>query len=345
MRNRKLIRNLLIALVVSGVLLALVIQTLDWQTALTYLQALDWRAIPIIWFIWTLGLLVRTIRWYYLLDKAVPLLKLYHIHNIGLLVNNLIPLRAGEVTRVILTSRHAKADLSVWSALSTIVAERIFDILAIVLLLALVLTQVTVSAEVTSASILLGILALVGFFVLLFFVHRPAIAHAILKRILAILPILRRFGLETLLERALSGLAALKTSYGLLQVIFWSLMAGFALVAEVWVLTLAFPDLSLSDAIVRNALVLAVTLASLSIVVPLTFAGAGPFEAAVIFGFVSLALPKELGLAFAIVWHGGILLNYLLWGIIGVIALSISPAELSEELDKVTESIHDEEKS
>ncbi|HEX3050594.1 MAG TPA: lysylphosphatidylglycerol synthase transmembrane domain-containing protein [Aggregatilineaceae bacterium] len=69
----------------------------------------------------------RTWRWHYLLRsiKRVPLKKLFPIVVIGYMGNNVYPFRAGEVIRAYVLKRNE--DVSISASLATIVVERIFD--------------------------------------------------------------------------------------------------------------------------------------------------------------------------------------------------------------------------
>lgn len=76
---------------------------------------------------------VRAIRWGYIInDSSIELKFLYSSSMIGHMVNNILPLRAGEVARCYALSKHT--DLSKIKILSTVALERLFDVLAIVLL-------------------------------------------------------------------------------------------------------------------------------------------------------------------------------------------------------------------
>ncbi len=77
--------------------------------------------------VYFLGLWVRTIRWQYLLRpvKRVTALRLYPVVIIGLMANNLIPARAGELARAYVLGQREK--ISKTTSLGTIAVDRIFD--------------------------------------------------------------------------------------------------------------------------------------------------------------------------------------------------------------------------
>jgi hypothetical protein len=73
------------------------------------------------------ALWVRTIRWQYLLRPVtrVSALRLYPVVIIGLMANNLIPARAGELARAYVLGQREK--ISKTTALGTIAVDRLFD--------------------------------------------------------------------------------------------------------------------------------------------------------------------------------------------------------------------------
>jgi glycosyltransferase 2 family protein len=77
--------------------------------------------------VYFLGLWVRTIRWQYLLRpvKRVTTLRLYPVVIIGLMANNLIPARAGELARAYVLGERER--VSKTAAFGTIAVDRIFD--------------------------------------------------------------------------------------------------------------------------------------------------------------------------------------------------------------------------
>lgn len=87
----------------------------------------DWRLALLSLPIYFAGLLVRTIRWQYLLRpvKKVSTLRLYPVVIIGLMANNVLPARAGELARAYVLGEREK--ISKTTSLGTIAVDRLFD--------------------------------------------------------------------------------------------------------------------------------------------------------------------------------------------------------------------------
>jgi uncharacterized membrane protein YbhN (UPF0104 family) len=83
------------------------------------------------------SMLIRSWRWQILLDRPVVSIgKLFLIMNIGFMGNGVFPARMGELIRPFLIWRYT--DHAFPTAIATIVVERVFDLLGLLLILALV---------------------------------------------------------------------------------------------------------------------------------------------------------------------------------------------------------------
>lgn len=87
----------------------------------------DWRLALLSLPIYFAGLFVRTVRWQYLLRpvKKVPVLRLYPVVIIGLMANNILPARAGELARAYVLGE--RENISKTTSLGTIAVDRLFD--------------------------------------------------------------------------------------------------------------------------------------------------------------------------------------------------------------------------
>lgn len=322
----KLWRNLIIGIAASLLFLWLALRDVNWPEFLAVLQSVRWEFTPVILIVWAGGLAARAVRWHYLMDGRVHWWSVFHIHNIGFLINNTLPFRVGELARAHLVSRE-KTGVSGWAALSSIFTERILDVLALVVILALLLPVLPLDASVASAGLLVGVAAVAAFFVLLISVRSPSWIYISLGSVQRILPFLQRLNLDHLVARVLDGLKPLADWRGLSRIGLWTVITWFLGLLEVWSLALLFPDWPQTSASYAG-LALALVGASLSIIIPFTPAGVGPFEAAVIFALGAAAVPQELRATYAVVWHTGLILFYALWGVIGLLGLGLSPGQV-----------------
>lgn len=90
-------------------------------------QDADWRLALLSLPVYFLGLFVRTVRWQYLLRpvKKVSAFRLYPVVIIGLMANNVLPARAGELARAYVLGQRER--ISKTTSLGTIAVDRLFD--------------------------------------------------------------------------------------------------------------------------------------------------------------------------------------------------------------------------
>jgi uncharacterized protein (TIRG00374 family) len=319
-------RNLIIGFSVSAVFLWLTLREINWEQVITDMRGVQWVYLPLFVLVSWISLATRGIRWHILLDNRGRLWRTIHISNIGFLINGTLPFRIGELVRAYLISRE-EAGVSAWAALSTIATERVLDILALVVLLVIVLPLLPLANGAIAGGLLIGGAALLAFSIMLIFARRPDWMHTLLQFALRIVPFLARLGLDSLLDRILDGLKPLTNWRGLGRLGLWTVITWCMAVVEAWTLALIFPDLP-QNVTVRAGLALAVVTSSLSVIIPFTPAGVGPFEAAVVFALSAAGIGRDLSATFAIVWHAATVLYFCLWGGVGLAALGLSPRQV-----------------
>src|SRR5207248_5354990 len=121
---------------ISLVLLVLVARSLEGEAAqlTAALAAADWRLILPAIVLYFVGVWLRSARWGLLLpEHAVKTSTLFRALVVGFTVNNLLPLRMGEVARCYLMSRWARIPYG--TTVASLVVERVLDGLSLAILL------------------------------------------------------------------------------------------------------------------------------------------------------------------------------------------------------------------
>lgn len=110
-----------------------------------------------------LSLVIRAWRWRVIAgpQDRVPLLRMFHLTNLGYMANNLLPMRLGEVLRAGALSARSRVPLS--GALATIVLERVLDMAGALGVLLLMLLFQSRLFEVGSAGSVEGLAMLARF--------------------------------------------------------------------------------------------------------------------------------------------------------------------------------------
>jgi uncharacterized protein (TIRG00374 family) len=277
---------------------------------------------------------VRALRWKTLLNNRIQFTHSFHILNASYLFNAFLPMRLGEVVRAFMTTR-LDPQIPVVTALSTVVVERIMDLLAVVVMAIIALFIAPVSQEIAFAARTSGILALIGIGVLVLCSARPAIPRQILARLTTMLPFLKRYPLERLLDRVLEGVAPLGVFRTAIPIIVWTMLAWSISVTQVYLLLFVFYD----SPTLQAALLVSV-LSALAIALPAVPGNVGPFEAAVVFalGLSLLAAPDSVGqsraFGLAVLFHLNSVITFVILGWIGLVQEQMTAAGLFRSVQR-----------
>jgi uncharacterized protein (TIRG00374 family) len=275
----------------------------------------------------TAGLWTRAIRWRGLLDYKVETMQAFHMLNIAMLLNQL-PFRAGEVARSLLATR---SGVPLVTAATSILVERLLDTLLVVIWLSIALTQIPdAPPAATQAAILFGVAAVTAFIMLLVFARYPAIAHRILAFFENLLPFIKKLKLGRLLDHVLDGIKPLTQWRSALHAIAWTLISWIISLATFYCLALA---IGAEDNLALMT-VLAITLASFSIAIPVSVAAIGPFEGAVRLAGDAVGMSPLISTSLGFLFHGVTILGYAIWGTIGLLALGVSLSDVLKGKDE-----------
>jgi glycosyltransferase 2 family protein len=260
-----------------------------------------------------LDLQVRALRWRLLLDLQRPVShqNLFGASNVGYLVNNILPFRAGEVARVLLIDRLERTGKI--RAGASAFSERMVDVLAMIVLLVALFPMIDEPDWATGPALVFGAAAVVGFAGLLVLSHLNDAGAAFWQRPL------RRLGragdwLGRALDSALQALRPFRrwtaaVAILVLTVAIWSLAA-----ISFYMVMMAF---HIDSGFEAAALVLTAT--TLSMVVPSSPGYIGVFHAVAVQTLVEVfGVDKELALTYAFGQHG---LIYVLPAVLGGIFL------------------------
>jgi uncharacterized membrane protein YbhN (UPF0104 family) len=133
---------------ISAGLLYLVVRSVASEPSqvLGALASADWRLLPVAIGLYFVGVWLRSARWSLLLpEHAVKTSTLFRALVVGFTVNNLLPLRVGEVARAYLLSRWCR--ISYGATIASLLVERVLDglSLAVLLLVALLVMPAALS--------------------------------------------------------------------------------------------------------------------------------------------------------------------------------------------------------
>lgn len=297
-------------LIISGIAIWLLIRASSWQDVIETIVLIDleWLIPAVLCFLISMAFRAQT--WKILLLNRVPYGRVFLTLNEGYLLNNVLPLRLGELGRAFLLSQ--ATDLSGFFVLSTIVIERTYDVaIAATLLLATIPLVLGLEASQMIAVVVLTVVVL-GLLTMFFLArYREAVIAK-----LDTFSLERPFFKEQILPRIdsiLSGFEVLTRVDQFLYSIFLMLLSWFFGALLLYFLTVSF---GVEVQPWWIGFVLGVI--SLGIALPSAPAGLGVYEVAMVAAFSFLNVPVSQALAIALVAH---LINIIITGFFGMFGL------------------------
>jgi len=276
-------------------------------------------------------LLARSVRWRLLLGPAVSVSRSFWVTGIGYLVSNVLPFRLGDPARALVIGR--RGGVSTPAALSTVVVERVLDMVMVVALLAAVIPFVGETGSVLGAGLLAGGVALAALAVLLFLALRPDLGRRGSRCLLERLQWLDTERWAAAFDDLLEGLAPLRSGRRGLALLGWSALTWACSVVAYWVMLSAF--------VPRPPLLAApflVCVLGLGMAVPSSPSAVGVFHAVARYGLtVPFGVAESDAVAVAFAAHA---LQYILFSLLGLIGLlqeSLSFAWLHTQVTNVEE--------
>lgn len=288
--------------------------------------------VPTILFL-LLGLVARALRWQVLLNGDLALNRAFNIMNVAYLVNGVLPLRLGEVARIYLTTRLPEP-IPVLTTMSTIIVERLLDLLAVVLLMSLALSVGDVPIELRFVGGVSALAALLGFLLLIILTSRQALLQRILQWLQARIPLLNRFAVASWIDEFFAGLAPITHARSLLLALFWTTVGWvFSVIAGYYLMFTFFSEASWAT----TALYIAA--AAFAIALPAVPGNIGTYEASILLALSAMGYPiEEAAIAFAVMVHAVNVFVHSLTGTIGFIQEGISLSQLSQGIKQMQSS-------
>jgi uncharacterized protein (TIRG00374 family) len=267
-------------------------------------------------------LVVRSIRWKVMFESDVSFWRCFWVTNIGYLVSNVFPFRLGDPARAVAIGLGSKAKVS--AALSTVVIERVLDMLMVVALLAITLPFVERAGWMQGAGVVAGIAALVALGAMVVLALRPDWIQGLARWFLARVPRLDPQRWLGVLDGLLDGLAVLRSPRRVFALLAWSVVTWVFVVGYYWALLWAFLD---RPPLVQGSFLTCAV--GLGMAVPAAPGAMGVFESVARYALeLPFGVPEEWAIAVAIASHAFQYILSNLMGLIGLAQLGLSLGQL-----------------
>lgn len=292
-----------VGVIISIVFLAVALKGLDLEHFWETLQAANyWWILPGVG-VYCIAVLVRTWRWHYMLRhiKVIPTMRLFPTVVIGYMGNNVYPVRAGEVLRSYVLRR--KEGVSMSASLATVILERIFD--GLVMLLFVFITLPFAPIPPIYQTMVVGFSAL--FFIALIAFFILAVRPNLMRRIYGwfverFLPERFHPRVHAIFDEVILGLQSLRSPREMVLIFLTSTLIWLTETTKYWFVMHAFPmDVSFPVLMLMTAVV------NLFTTIPSSPGYVGTFDAP------GIAILTQFNVSHAIATGYTLVLHVALW--------------------------------
>jgi uncharacterized protein (TIRG00374 family) len=286
--------KILLGLAVSVGLLVYVFWDVDRRAIAARLRETLWTFIALSVALNFFSLWVRARRWSYLFPPGTHPTHLFRALMIGYMGNNVLPLRAGELVRIYVASRHGQR---FGTTFVTVVVERVLDGLAVGLIVAGLLLVVPLGPEMRWSIFVFVALDLVGIVALVAIASAPGTCRVIIETLF------RRFGwlerrLQDMLGTMSEGLRGLKSAHHAVPITVCSVVIWLFFALSIWTaLHAARLDLPLAAAWSVLAFL------GLGVSLPSSPGFVGVVQAATVLALALFSVPRMEALSFSLLFH------------------------------------------
>lgn len=317
--------------VISGIVLVVVFQIANWQDlgrAFSMIQ-LPNLLLAVVLIVASLG--TRAMAWRVLLYGKAKFGQAFFIINEGYLLNNLFPLRMGEIGRAVFMGRDS--GLGAFHVLSTIVIERAFDLAAAATLLLLTLPLALQMEWVKPVAIVTLVVVATGLVTMYLMARNRGRVAIWFEKLGRRWPFFQRH-IASRAEGLLEGLGVLTSPKQFLISLFWIALSWVVWVSVYYVMLLPIaPGAQVWWAAFADGVL------AMGVAVPSAPAALGVFEGALAGALSMVGVSFSLALGYAILMH---FIQFVITGVLGVWGLAREGRSFSSLLSELRRPIpHD----
>jgi uncharacterized protein (TIRG00374 family) len=281
---------------------------------------------------------LRAIRWQSILAPvagSVPFGPLWRSTAIGMMINNVVPARAGEVARAFALTREVPR-VPFTTSLASLAVDRIFDAIVLLALMfgAMLSPSFPVGARLVGMTVpqfaSVGITGVIGLLAVCWLaVLMPArvigIVRAVTRRMLP------RFEARVvaIAEQGLGGLAVLRDGTRFLLVLWWALVHWLVHALALWIGFAAVGiELPISTALFLQGVL------GFAVALPSSPGFVGVFEMAAVTGLGVYGVPESQALTWAFGYHALSFIPITLFGVFYLLRLGITLGDIRGAADR-----------
>ena len=286
---------MLIGVVISVGLLGYLVWSVDVRELGAQLARTRWEWVVLGSALGPVGVWARGRRWWYLFPPRSEPPGLVPATMIGFMVNNVLPLRAGEFVRVYVVAR--RWGHGFWTALATLIVERVLDSLVIVFIMIVLVLRIPVPRPLEIGAAILLAADLIAVCALCVLALAPDRTRVLIERLTRRWPALqnRTVGILGTFGRGLEGV---RTPAHLFPLAVWTAIIWALPVFITWTM---FRALDLDLPWIAAWVVLAFV--ALGVAIPSAPGYVGVFHAAATIALTMFGVPATAAFGYALLFH------------------------------------------
>lgn len=307
-QSRQTILGILISILSLGAILFVIDPREIWHS----LQTVQYQHTLLMALGLVIFLLLRAVRWWYMLPSGTEGTAVFHIQNVGYMFNMTLPLRIGDMARAVLIGNAPPATVA--SGISTMVVERLLDMLFVVTLLPFTLAAVdNLPNWMQEGARFFGYASIGGIIVLIFAANQQKLAQTVARWLLDKLPFLDTESWLRRLNDFLEGLAILKNGRTALILLTLSILVWIPVVYTYYI---GLRSVGIDPTFVQVGFVFCA--AALSVAIPSAPGGIGVFHLGVSAAMLAIGQSEGDAGTLSFLYHAVNLITMVAMGLIGL---------------------------
>jgi uncharacterized protein (TIRG00374 family) len=325
--------NLILGLAVGGLFVWLAFRGTDFEGVKSSFKAANYTYIIPVVFLSLIVQTLRSYRWGVILEPMAKINQwtIFSITSVGFMAISLLPVRMGEIVRPYLISQ--KSPVKLGSSLATIVVERIFDMLTLMIFLLIVLVEVELPQWIFRSAVSILLIFIPLLFLLIFLAVKREFSSKGVDRILSKLPQKLSSRLMRLFHSFIDGLQILPDLKRTISVVLLSLLIWGLVGSATYILFYAFPSM---DQLPLAAGFAVLVITALGVTLPTAPGFIGNYHFSCVIGLTLFDVPKTDALTFAILLHFLQLAVMILLGVICLPFMKVSLPSLFKRSEQIT---------
>ncbi len=203
--------NVFIGILIGIICFSIWIYLIDFNEFVGYFKTMNLKFALIFSFFYVFAYFLRSLRWRLILKPVTKIDKMesFYIFMAGMLLNYLIPVRAGEIVKSIILKKNRAIPIA--KTLPSIFIDKLADLFPIVVILTLIpLISINLSKELFSLILIIFFIYFAFLLFMFFSVNHRTLAIKITDKILFLIPKKFRVRLEDFFLNFVDGLSIMK---------------------------------------------------------------------------------------------------------------------------------------